>query len=111
MSADKKTQSHLSDLKGKLKSAQEAANTPGAGGRVKADLKLLEQEVAAERLKAHRPEAPAKPAAAHGEAKLDKALKDSFPGSDPVSSLQAPPFRKSDHTLGAVRTEPVKTKA
>ena len=88
MSADKHTRKDLHDLTAKLQDARTAAATPAAGERDKADLKLLEQEVAAQKLKARRPEAPAKPAASHGEAKLDKALEDSFPGSDPVSSLE-----------------------
>jgi len=110
MSADKKTQSDLSNLKGKLKGAREAANTPKSRIREKADLRLLEQEVVAQRLNARRPQAPSKPEASHVDAKLDKALRDSFPGSDPVSSLEAAAFQKSDHTLGTAKTEPVKTK-
>jgi hypothetical protein len=58
--------------------------------RDKADLKLLEQEVTAERLKAKRP-AKKKDNPASEDEKLDKALRDSFPGSDPVSFIEAAP--------------------
>ncbi len=109
MPEDTKAKSDLKDLNAKLKHAQEAANAPEAGERDKADLKLLEQEVVAKKLKANRPE-PAHEPATSVDAKLDKALKDSFPGSDPVSFLEAAPFKKSDHTLSPMKTEPVKTK-
>ena len=78
---------HLDDMKEKLQDAKRAAHKPDASARDKADLKLLEQEVAAERLKAKRStKENEKPAT--DEEKLDKALRDSFPGSDPVSFVQ-----------------------
>ena len=77
--------------------------------REKADLKLLEQQVAAEKLKAKRPTSPAKPPGTGVDAKLDKALKDSFPGSDPVSSLEAP-IKKADRALSTVPPEEPKLK-
>ena len=86
---------NLDDLKGKLQDAKRAAHMPDASAREKADAKLLEQEVTAEKLKAGRP-AKKEPSATDQDAKLDKALKDSFPGSDPVSFVQAAPARKRD---------------
>jgi hypothetical protein len=85
--------SHANDSRGPLE----------AGARDKADLKLLEQAVAAEKLKARRP-AEGKPPQAESEvdAKLDKALKDSFPGSDPVSFVEAAPIKKHDRKLSTV---------
>ncbi len=96
----------LDDLKDKLQGAKRSAHMPDASDRDKADLKLLEQEVTAERLKARRPtkkkqEAPFDDV----EAKLDKALKDSFPGSDPVSFVQAAPIKKHDRNLSTVPNE------
>ena len=87
---------HLDDLKDKLQDAKRAAHMPDASDREKADLKLLEQEVTAEKLKAKRPAAKKdkKPADGDVDAKLDKALKDSFPGSDPVSIVQPAPSDK-----------------
>jgi hypothetical protein len=88
---------NLDDLKDKLQGAKRSAHMPNASERDKADLRLLEQEVMAEKLKARRPakkkaEAPADDV----DAKLDKALKDSFPGSDPISFVQAAPVRRRD---------------
>jgi len=81
--------SKLSDLKDKLHNAKEAARSDDAGEREKADLKLLEQEVAGEKLKAkHPPKPPAKNGEPEVDKKLDKALKDTFPGSDPVSIVE-----------------------
>jgi hypothetical protein len=78
----------LDDMKEKLQDAKRAAHMPKASARDKADLRLLEQEVTAERLKAKRPtKKNDKPAS--DEEKLDKALRDSFPGSDPVSFVEA----------------------
>jgi hypothetical protein len=90
-------QANLDDLKDKLQDAKRSAHMPNASEREKADLRLLEQEVAAERLKARRPAKKTTEADDDDvEAKLDKALKDSFPGSDPVSFLQAAPARKRE---------------
>ena len=102
MAANKDAQRRLNDLAPKLRNAKEAADAGAAGNREKADLKLLNQEVTAEKLKAERP-APAKEAVASGvDAKLDKALKDSFPGSDPVSFVQAAPINDGDRALPTV---------
>ena len=107
MPANKHAQAKLSDLNDKLQNAQDAAQTHDAGKREKADLKLLEQEVVAQKLKARRP-APKKQkkkAESEIDAKLDKALKDSFPGSDPVSFVEAAPIKKQDRALPTVPDE------
>jgi hypothetical protein len=97
----------LDDLKGKLQDAKRAAHMPDASKRDKADAKLLEQEVTAERLKAKRPQSTKEaPADSDVDAKLDKALKDSFPSSDPVSFVQAAPInKKHDRKLSTVPDE------
>ena len=93
----------LSDLNQKLQNAREAAKTHDAGEREKADLKLLEQEVAAEKMKAKRPaQSKKKKGESDVDAKLDKALKDSFPGSDPVSFVEAAPVKPHDRKLSTV---------
>jgi hypothetical protein len=105
MPANKHAQAKLDDLKGKLENAQEAADAVHAGEREKADLKLLKQQVTAEKLNAKRPLPKEKPAASDVDAKLDKALKDSFPGSDPVSFVEAAPINKQDRALPTVPDE------
>jgi hypothetical protein len=101
MPANKHARAKLNDLTDKLHDAKEAANAEGAGALAKADLKLLEQEVVAEKLKAKRPEPSTKPPSSV-DGKLDKALKDSFPGSDPVSFVQAAPIKDGDRALPTV---------
>jgi len=101
MAANKQARAKLKDLTEKLHGAEEAANADGSGALAKADLKLLEQEVVAEKLKATRPEPPAT-APTSVDGKLDKALKDSFPGSDPVSFVQAAPIKDGDRALPTV---------
>ncbi len=87
---------HLDDLKDKLQDAKRAAHMPNASARDKADARLLEQETAAARLKAKHTKTEKKESGDDVDAKLDKALKDSFPGSDPVSFVQAAPAKKTD---------------
>jgi len=101
MPANKHADAKLKDLKSKLRGAQDAADAEGAGDLAKADLKLLEQEVVAEKMKAKRPAPTSKPPSTV-EGKLDKALKDSFPGSDPVSFVQAAPIKDADRDLPTV---------
>jgi len=84
------------------------------GEREAQDLKNLEQEVQAQRLQVKRqagkePE-PAGITARPGESaeklldrKLDAALKESFPGSDPVSFVQAAPVKPEDEQLTSVK--------
>jgi hypothetical protein len=106
MPASKHTHAELADLNVKLSGAKDAARSDDAGKREEADLKLLQQEVTAKKLKAKRPAKTAKePAVGDVEAKLDKALKDSFPGSDPVSFVEAAPIKKEDRALSTVPNE------
>ncbi len=91
--ADKQSVNELDDLKHKAKGAKDAAKHPQASERDKADHKILEQQAAAKKLEIEHPPKPSKNGD-HVDAKLDKALKDSFPGSDPVSFTQAAPAPK-----------------
>lgn len=89
----------LHDAREKLGNARRTTQSGRAGKRAKADLKLLEQAAAGKKLKAahavrHERKMALRGKAGTGkdvESKLDRALKDSFPGSDPVSSLEAAP--------------------
>ena len=111
MPANKHVHAELDDLNAKLRGAKDAAQSDDAGAREKADLKLMQQEVTAKKLKANRPTRPVKePATNDVEAKLDKALKDSFPGSDPVSFVEAAPINKQDRALSTVPNEDETTK-
>ena len=101
---NKKARAALSDLTEKLHGAERAANADGAGALAKADLKLLEQEVVAEKLKAKRPTSSTTPPSSV-DGKLDRALKDSFPGSDPVSFIEAAPIKDGDRALPTVPDE------
>jgi hypothetical protein len=102
-----KDQEHLRDLDAKVRNAREAARRDDAGARAQADLKLLEQEALGEKLRARHGSAPAK-AKDPVDAKLDKALKDTFPGSDPVSFQQPAPLTEADADLPTVDTEQAK---
>ena len=102
----------LKDKVEKLRSARKAAASPVATAREEADLKLLEQEVTARRLKMKREaskpqEKKSSPTHESVEKKLDRkldaALKDSFPGSDPVSFVEAAPAKPEDAELPAVK--------
>jgi len=100
----------LKDLTEKARSAKKAAEAPDAGEREKADAKLLEQEALGEKLRSQRvPDRVAKPRS-KVDAKLDKALEDSFPGSDPVSFVEAAGLRKEDEGLSTVRSKDPKKK-
>ena len=110
MSAKKQAKAELNDLTDKLRNAKEAANSDEAGEREKADVKLLEQEVVGKKLKAKHAAEPKKTDPSDVDAKLDKALKDSFPGSDPVSFVQAAPIKKQDRALSTVPDEDEKKK-
>ena len=105
MPVNKHAHEKLSDLNDKLQNARHAAKTGDAGEREKADLKLLEQEATAERLKAKRPARKADTPRDDVDAKLDRALKDSFPGSDPVSFVEAAPIKPDDRKLSTVPGE------
>jgi hypothetical protein len=110
MPANKRARTKLKDLDEKLHGAEEAAHAKGAGALEKADLKLLEQEVVAEKLKAKRP-APSTDVPSSVDGKLDKALKDSFPGSDPVSFVEAAPIKDGDRALPTVPDKDPKDKS
>jgi hypothetical protein len=106
-----KEREELRDLGDKVRNAREAAERDGAGEREKADLKLLEQEAQAEKLRLKHAQKSGAAAARQGadakpdsklDRKLDKALKDSFPGSDPVSFVEAAPLKPADKNLSTV---------
>jgi len=103
----KHAEAKLTDLKDKLENAKDAVLSDEGGKREKADLKLLEQEVAGQKLKAKHPPKPPQKNKSESEvdAKLDKALTDSFPGSDPVSFVEAAPIKKQDRALPTVPDE------
>ena len=93
MTSHKQDDANLKDLAAKAQSAKRAAAAPDAGAREKADSKLLEQKALGEKLRARHPDAGGK-STSGVDGKLDKALKDSFPGSDPVSIVQPAPKSK-----------------
>ena len=93
----------LEDLHGKVQDARRAAEAPGASVREKSDLKLIEQDYVATQQKARHDHARPKSAPTtlkdKVEEKLDTALKQSFPGSDPVAVVQPTPVKKHDGAL------------
>lgn len=100
----------MKDKVEKLRSARKAAAAPEATKRDEADLKLIEQEATAQKLRmkrdAEKPPATrnaGEPAEKKLDRKLDAALKDSFPGSDPVSFVQAAPVKPEDADLPEVK--------
>lgn len=103
MATKNKASSELEDLNEKARSAKKAANAPNASEREKADSKLAHQEALGEKLRGKREDGPAGKTHSEVDAKLDKALKDSFPGSDPVSFVQAAGARKEDEGLSTVQ--------
>lgn len=98
------------DLQAKIASARQAK---GASEREKSDLKMMEQELLALEQRIGRADSDgaktdagrSKPASLTEkmEKKLDAALKDSFPGSDPVSFIEATPVQPGDEALTAVK--------
>jgi hypothetical protein len=114
-------QQELEDIELKLRSAREAAARADATAKDKADVKLIEQEYLAAQQKERR-----QSSAGDGsrlrldgkkalDKKLDEALEGTFPGSDPVSFVEAAPVKERDRSLPAVRVaeqqQPEKTKA
>jgi len=97
----------LADLKEKTDQARTAAQAEGATKLDKADHKLHQQEEAGAKLRARHPTPPAA-TSSKVDAKLDKALKDSFPGSDPVSFVQAAPIQEGDLPLSTVDSNHLK---
>ncbi|TAJ97365.1 MAG: hypothetical protein EPO10_22955 [Reyranella sp.] len=96
------------DLKAKIASA---GKTGGASKRETSDLKMMEQELLALEQRIAREETGKASASGNKPAslaekmdkKLDAALKDSFPGSDPVSFIEATPVQPGDESLTAVK--------
>jgi hypothetical protein len=90
-------QAEVKDKAEKVSNARQAAKAPDASERDRADLKLLEQDLIAEKKKEERAAAsdslvrPKLKPTDSVDKKLDAALKDSFPGSDAVSSLEPDP--------------------
>ncbi len=116
MDSRKPQEQELDDKALKARNARELAEAPGASDRDKADQKLVEQDLIAEQQKARRGarhEGEAKTESSppdkssslkdRMEKKLDAALKDSFPGSDPVSFVEAAPVKKGDRSLTEVK--------
>jgi hypothetical protein len=119
--AKEPVQQELEDIELKLQSAREAAGRADATEKDKADLKLFDKEYLAAQLKerrrstagdASRPRLDGKKAL---DKKLDEALEGTFPGSDPVSFVEAAPVKERDRSLPAVRVaeqqQPEKTEA
>jgi hypothetical protein len=100
MKADKHHKMEQADLDAKVSEAKTAVDAGTASAREQADLKLLEQEALAKKLQAKHP--PKKAAGGSVDGKLDRALEDSFPSSDPVSFVQAAPGKKADESLSTV---------
>jgi hypothetical protein len=119
--AKEPVQQELEDIELKLQSAREAAGRADATEKDKADLKLIEQEYLAaqqkerRRPKAHDASRPPLDGKKALDKKLDEALEGTFPGSDPVSFVEAAPVKERDRSLPAVRVaeqqQPEKTEA
>ena len=96
------------DLKAKLANAGKAAD---ASERETSDRKMMEQELLALEQRIAREETGKSDAVGEKpgsltekmDRKLDAALKDSFPGSDPVSFIVAAPVKQGDETLTEVK--------
>lgn len=92
------------DLKAKLANAGKAAD---ASEREVSDRKMMEQELMALEQRMAREDTGKSDAAGEKpgsltekmDRKLDAALKDSFPGSDPVSFIVAAPIKQDDESL------------
>ena len=95
MPPSKRSRNEAADARLKAAGARKAAASEGAGDREKADLRLLEQKEVAESLRAKRADHGARRTISK-ETKLDQALKDTFPGSDPISFVEAAPGRESN---------------
>ena len=110
MPSDPVVASELKDLKTKVESAREVAGRPQATERDKSDLKMIEQEYMAAQNKAKHADHAAKQHKATPsepvkkvDHKLDAALQETFPGSDPVSFVQAAPVKEQDADLPVVK--------
>ena len=96
------------DLKAKIASAGKSGT---ASDRETSDLKMMKQELLALEQRIAR-EATGENRTSPGRSgslterldkKLDAALKDSFPGSDPVSFIEATPVKQGDESLTEVK--------
>lgn len=94
------------DLKAKIASAEKTGST---SERETSDLKMMEQQLLALEQRIGREETvegtasrPSGSVRDKMDRKLDAALEDSFPGSDPVSFLEAKPVKKGDEALPEV---------
>ena len=109
MSSEVTRQKELEDVELKLAGARQAAAAPDASERDKADLKLMEQECIAARREAYRPRGSGNDAKQATDAKqeldnkLDEALNQSFPGSDPVSFTEPTAVKEADRSLPEVK--------
>ncbi len=110
MGKHEQVRKELQDKAEKLLSAQEAVAKPGASARDRSDLKMIEQDFQAhqqkaDRLALHGERTPRPPASRTEkmEQRLDDALVDSFPGSDPVSFIEPSPVKKGDKSLPSVK--------
>lgn len=95
------------DLKTKIASANRSG---GKSDREASDLKMMEQELLALEQRIAREESGNAPGKGNPSSltekmdrKLDAALKDSFPGSDPVSFIEATPVKPGDESLVSVK--------
>ena len=96
------------DLKAKLANAGKAAD---ASEREASDRKMMQQELLALEQRIGREETGKSDAVGEKpgslteklDRKLDAALKDSFPGSDPVSFIGATPVKRGDESLTEVK--------
>jgi hypothetical protein len=108
MTRTERLKSECDDLRAKIESARRACEKPEASERERSDLQMMEQElIALEQKMAHtddgaRPEPP-KSLAAKVDKDLDAALEQSFPGSDPVSFVEAAPVKPADRDLPSVK--------
>jgi len=93
------------------KSAAETSPPPKSVDRKRADRKIHEQKAAGATLIARHPHSRKPPNTSKVDAKLDKALRDSFPGSDPVAFTEAAPIKEHDRALSTVPSKaPVEKK-
>ena len=97
MAVDQHHKKEQADLEEKVSEAKIAVDAGTASPKEQADLKILEQEALGKKLQAKHP--PKKSKTGTVEGKLDEALEDSFPSSDPVSFVQAAPVKKADEKL------------
>ena len=97
------------DLRTKISSAHESG---GSSEREASDLKMMEQELIALEQRIGRADTAksessgsTKPASKteKREQKLDDALRDSFPGSDPVSTIEPAPTPPQDKAAKAAK--------